>query len=117
MNLKKVKAFRKAIREEGKSFDDGGDGQAQYNVMKKNAKGPAIVYGPGLHTRNFGVASALGGKNTKSKFKGFTEKGKRWHANEKVLVADFSMSEEKKERRAMAELRRAGAGRSGGMFA
>lgn len=116
MNAKLAKKLRKEVRKQGMNPLDGGNGESQYKQAKKAA---SITVVSSIPKPRFNVPSA--GKA--SNFKGFRKEWRKLVAEQtsadglksisypvSALIADYSMSEEKKERRSNNALRRAGRG-------
>lgn len=92
MNAKKAKAIRKELRAQGINYNDGGFGESQYKAAKKKANTPKEQFVKPRATNGVVSRSEWQKRNT---FKGFRTE---WRPNG-PLMADFSMSEEKKARR------------------
>jgi hypothetical protein len=92
MNAKKAKAIRRELRNQGIDYNDGSFGDSQYKALKKEARTPKEQKVKPRATNDVVARSEWQKRNT---FKGFRTE---WRPTG-PLMADFSMSAEKKASR------------------
>jgi hypothetical protein len=105
MNAKQAKSIRKELRLKGVDISTDA-GRAEYKTWKKNMTSPMVPYQDAKYKGLVGIPSAA----QKTKFKGFRHVGtdREWGKDIKGVIADFSMTDEKKNSRRIEAMKRAG---------